>query len=117
MRLFEVEGRFEDDLVTLLRNLVGRSDSKNAPQILTYPALSNLIQNFGYGQIDQALFKQVYDKSDELQRLVQDPAEDPEKIVLKTEDEREKQQLTATPGPDIDAMAKSAANKYQKDIH
>lgn len=116
MRLFEVESRFSDDLVTVLRNMVGRSDQQHAPQILSYPALGNILKNFGYGEIDPATFKDVYDSSEELQAIVKDPAETGEKIVLKTKDERASQELAKSPGPDIDAMAKSGAQDYQSDI-
>jgi hypothetical protein len=70
MRLFEVESRFVDDLETLLRNLVGRGDSKSSPQVLTYPALSNLMRNMGYGDINFEIFSKIYDDTPDLKPLI-----------------------------------------------
>lgn len=117
MRLFEVEDRFTNDLETLLRNLVGRSDSERSSQTLSYPALSNLLNNMGYGGINYDTFKSIYDDSPSLQPLIANFDED--KIVLgtKTEAEPEPTQGLSTPkGPSVDTMAKSASKDYQKSL-
>jgi len=44
MRLFEMEDHFASDLITLLRNQLGRGDSEDTSLVLTYPALSNMMQ-------------------------------------------------------------------------
>ena len=47
MRLFEVEDRFANDLEMVLRNQMGRSNTKHSSLKLTYPALSNMMKNMG----------------------------------------------------------------------
>jgi hypothetical protein len=122
MRLFEVEGNIVNDLVVLLRNQVGRTDSvshNKAPQTLTYPALASLMNNLGYPGITKDSLKQLYDGSDELKKLIRDPkpaGEDPnanaaDVVTLKTSEERTKDEpATAAGGKSIDSMAKSGAN-------
>lgn len=72
MRLYEVADRFSSDLETVLRNLVGRSDSKYAKQHLSYFALSNLMKNLGYGAIRFEDFSRLYDENPAIQSLVAD---------------------------------------------
>lgn len=116
MRLFEVEDRFTDDLITILRNIVGRSNEKRASSKLTYPALSSMLVNLGYGSITYEEFARAYETSEELKQIVQNYSE--EGITLKTDimsasDEEE----TGRPqGPDIGDMASSAAKDWQKDL-
>jgi hypothetical protein len=85
MRLFEVESRFIDDLETLLRNLVGRGDSKKSPRVLTYPALSNLLRNLGYGDINYDIFSKIYDENPEIKPLIRNFND--QQIVLGTKEE------------------------------
>lgn len=72
MRLYEVADRFASDLETVLRNLVGRSDSKYSKQHLSYFALSNLLKNLGYGAIRFEDFSRLYDETPAIQNLVAD---------------------------------------------
>jgi hypothetical protein len=72
MRLFEVEDRFSNDLTMVLRNLLGRSDSKHSSIKLSYDALSNLIKNLGYGGINYATFNKMYDQNPGIQAMVKD---------------------------------------------
>ena len=122
MRLFEVEGRFVNDLTLIIRNLVGRIDSTDDPraqhvrQPLTYPAVSHMLGNIGYGEMTPELMKKLYDKNDDIKKLILDPEETGDEIVLKTDSEKEKQQVSTQPGPDISQMATQGANKYQSDI-
>jgi hypothetical protein len=111
MRLFEVEDRFTNDLVTIIRNLVGRSDSKHAPQSLSYAAISNLLSNLGYGQIGYDEFASVYDKSPDLQALVKNFNEEGIVLGTKAEQKPEDSPVIPTPkGPSVDTMAHQAAN-------
>jgi hypothetical protein len=116
MRLFEVEDRFTDDLITIVRNLVGRSNEKRAPGKLTYPALSSMLVNLGYGSMTYEEFRKAYESSEELKQLIQNYTEDG--ITLKTNimsasDEEE----TGRPsGPDVGKMASSAAKDWQQDL-
>lgn len=107
MRLFEVSDRFVDDLETVLRNLVGRGDSKHAPQSLSYPALSNLLKNMGYGEIDYDQFVRLYDENPELQPLIQDY--DDQGITLGTKVQSDAEADATQPGmptgKSVDQMA------------
>jgi hypothetical protein len=112
MRLFEVADRFVDDLQTILRNEIGKSDVKQSPKTLTWEALSNLLSPFGYGNVDYAGFSKIYDANPSLQPLIKNFNE--EGIILGTEEESdvEKQtQVKTQPGPSIDQMADRAVSK------
>jgi len=122
MRLFEVEDNVAQNLVVLLRQQVGRTDSVShdkAPQTLTYPALAHMLNMMGFPGLTKESLKQLYDKNDELKKVIRDPmpaGQDPngkeaDLIVLKTAEEKEKDvPATAGGGKSVDAMAKSGAN-------
>jgi hypothetical protein len=121
MRLFEVESNITQDLVVLLKNQVGRTDTvshNSAPQTLTYPALANLMNNLGYPGITKESLKKLYDDSDELKKVIRDPnppeqdpnSTDADVVTLKTSNEREKDTVGSTGGKGVDAMAKSGAS-------
>lgn len=114
MRLFEVADSFVDDLETLLRNLVGRGDSKKSSQVLTYPALSNLLKNLGYGSINQDVLTKIYDDHPELHSLIANF--DDQGITLGTKvqpDEVEKTKIEIpTGGKSVDQMASNGAKDY-----
>jgi hypothetical protein len=112
MRLFEVADRFVSDLETVLRNLVGRGDSKHAPQSLSYPALSNLLKNMGYGGITYDQFAQVYDANPQLAVLIRDYND--QGIVLGTKKEPEGSEETSDvpDGPSVDQMASQGAQQH-----
>lgn len=108
MRLFEVADRFTDDLETVLRNILGRGDSKHAPQSLTYPALSNLLNNMGYGAISYEQFARIYDENPQIQALIGDFND--QGIVLGTDAQAANSQspMQIPTGPSVDQMAHSA---------
>jgi hypothetical protein len=121
MRLFEVEDSVTQDLVLLLRQQVGRTDSvshDSAPQTLTYPALAHMMNMMGHPGFSKDALKHMYDSSDELKKVIRDPKPaggDPNEagadlITLKTAEEKEKDDIGSTGGKGIDAMAKSGAN-------
>jgi len=116
MRLFEVEDRFTNDLVLVLKNMVGRSDTKDAPLKLAYPAVNSLMFKFGYAELGPESLKDIYDKSDELQRMIKDPSETGDIIVTKTETERRKTELRTSSGPSVDTMAHQASQDYQNKL-
>ena len=111
MRLFEVADRFVDDLETILRNLVGRGDSKHAPQSLTYPALSNMLSNMGYGGISYDQFARIYDENPSLEPLVQNYND--QGIILGTKEQADKEggQLDRPTGKSVDQMAHNVVSK------
>lgn len=117
MRLFEVEDRFTDDLVTVLRNLVGRSNEKRTASKISYPAISSLLSNLGYGSITYEEFRKAYESSEELKQVIQNYNE--EGITLKTDimSASDKEETGRPTGPDVSSMASSAAKDWQQDLN
>lgn len=111
MRLFEVADRFVDDLETVLRNLLGRGDSKHAPQSLTYPALSNMLANMGYGEISYDQFARIYDENPQIQPLIQNYNDQGIVLGTKTQDEKPANQIDIPDGKSVDQMAHNVVNK------
>ena len=114
MRLFEVEDRFADDLETALRNLVGRSNQKHASLKLTYQALSNILKNMGYGDVDYQEFKKVYDSSQSIQNIVR--SFDEHSVMISTEAEKDDDEIEQGEGeprsPSVDQMASQGSNAF-----
>ena len=115
MRLFEVAGRFVDDLQTILRNLIKGGNPKKASepnekdiQTISYPALSQLLNNLGYGNVAFEQFARIYDENPELQPLIADYNE--EFITLGTDKEKQSSGSMEVPtGPSVDQMASQGA--------
>lgn len=115
MRLFEVADRFVDDLETILRNLIkgGRPQKSSEPmekesQNISYPALSQLLNNMGYGNVDFKQFARIYDENPSIAPLVADYNQ--EYIILGTDEETMPQSNLGTPaGPSVDQMASQGA--------
>lgn len=114
MRLFEVADNFVDDLETLLRNLIGRGDSKRAPQKLSYPALSNLLKNIGYSGINQDILTKIYDDNPDLQNLIADFDDQGITLGTKVQPDQQPKQKMEIPqkGKSVDRMASNAAKDY-----
>lgn len=113
MRLCEVEDRFVSDLTTVLRNLIGRGDSKKSPQSLSYPALSNILKNMGYGSIDFDQFAKVYDLNPQLQPLIANYDEQGIQLGTKVKPAgAEKAPMDVPTGPSVDQMASSGAKAH-----
>ncbi len=74
MRLFEFVSDIEDDIVLILRNQKGTSDSADSSGKIGYAALNNLLKNIGYGNVkyDENTFTDLYDKNPQIQELVSD---------------------------------------------
>jgi hypothetical protein len=115
MRLFEVADRFVDDLETILRNLIKGGNPKRASepnmkdsQTITYPALSQLLNNQGYGNIAFEQFAKIYDENPSIAPLIADYNE--EFITLGTDNEQQSTGGTDIPtGPSVDQMASRGA--------
>lgn len=122
MRLFEVAGRFVDDLETLLRNLVKGGNSKKSSdpmmkdtQTISYPALSQLLNNLGYGNVNFTQFARIYDENPSLQPLISDYNE--EFITLGADEEQAEPGAEDIPtGPSVDQMASSGAAAHMKSL-
>jgi hypothetical protein len=93
---------------------MGRSNSKNSTLKLTWPALSNMMRNMGYGEIDSKGFQKMFDGNPSLQAIVRNFDENG--IIVSTEvDDPDKEASggTAEPGgQSVDQMAGSAANQF-----
>jgi len=111
MRLFEVEDHFTDDLVTVLRNQLGRGDAKHTSLVLSYDALSNIMKNMGYGQIDYDGFKKMYDDNEDLKSIVQNFNADKVTLSTKTQPDSDQEKIDQPSGPSVDQMASSAASE------
>jgi len=115
MRLFEVADRFVDDLETILRNLIkgGRPQKSSEPmekqsQNISYPALSQLLNNQGYGNVDFKQFARIYDENPSIAPLIADYNQ--EYIILGTDEETMPKSNLETPeGPSVDQMASQGA--------
>ena len=117
MRLFEVADSFASDLEMVLRNQMGRSNSKNSTLKLAWPALSNMMKNMGYGEIDSQGFQKIFDGNPSLQAIVRDF--DKTGIIVSTDiDNPEEDDQGDTPEPGgqtVDQMASSAASAALND--
>jgi hypothetical protein len=122
MRLFEVAGRFADDLETILRNLIKGGNPKKASepnekdsQTLSYPALSQLLNNLGYGNVAFNQFARIYDENPSIAALIADYNE--EFITLGTDDEKQSTGSTEIPtGPSVDQMASRGAAAHMNSL-
>ena len=60
MRLFEVEDSFLTDLTMQLRNMLGDPSKTGDEEIvLPYEAISNMLKNMGYGEINYKVFDKI----------------------------------------------------------
>ena len=113
MRLFEVEDSFARDLEMVLRNQMGRSNSKNSTLKLSYPALSNMMKNMGYGSVDFEGFKKVVDSNPSLQGIIRDFNET--EVIVSTDAEKSADGMENEPevgDETVDSMASQAANQF-----
>lgn len=117
MRLFEVEDRFTSDLITIFRQLRGRSDtpSEQAPLTLPWIAVNGMLKNFGYSEIDTATLAELVKSSPALDKEVK-TFDDETGITLKTKAEKEQQPTDIPDGPSVDQMARSGSKDFQQDI-
>jgi hypothetical protein len=123
MRLFEVAGRFVDDLETILRNLIKGGNPKKASepnekdtQTISYPALSQLLNNLGYGNIAFEQFARIYDENPSIAALLA-TRPDEEFITLGTDNEKQSTGGTDIPtGPSVDQMASRGAAAHMKSL-
>lgn len=115
MRLYEVASRFIDDLTLILRNQVGRADSKRASMPLSYEALSALLAKVGYGGINQASLIKIIDLHPPIQALIADHDEDGIELAtteLEPDQGADKDAPYTGNAPSVQAMAKGS-NPYK----
>lgn len=114
MRFFEFQNKdLESALVNVLSNMKGDADEKDQSSEISMDAVAGIMNNTGYPAFNYDVFKRMYDDGQELKNIVADF--DNEKIVIKTDQEAEKD-----PAMDYDdqgstdvvkKMAKSAMNR------
>ena len=114
MRFFEFQNKdLESALVNVLSNMKGDADDKDTSSEISMDAVASIMSNTGYPAFNYDVFKRMYDDGEELKNIVADF--DQEKIVIKTDQEAEKE-----PAMDYDdqgstdvvkKMAKSAMNR------
>ena len=114
MRFFEFQNKdLESALVNVLSNMKGDADDKDTSSEISMDAVASIMSNTGYPAFNYDVFKRMYDDGEELKNIVADF--DQEKIVIKTDQEAEKE-----PAMDYDdqgstdvvkQMAKSAMNR------
>ena len=114
MRFFEFQNKdLESALVNVLSNMKGDADEKDQSSEISMDAVASIMNNTGYPAFNYDVFKRMYDDGQELKNIVADF--DNEKIVIKTDQEAEKD-----PAMDFDdqgstdkvkQMAKSAMNR------
>ena len=114
MRFFEFQNKdLESALVNVLSNMKGDADEKDQSSEISMDAVAGIMSNTGYPAFNYDVFKRIYDADGDLQNVVADF--DNEKIVVKTDQEAEKE-----PAMDYDdqgstdvvkQMAKSAMNR------
>jgi len=114
VRFFEFQNKdLESALVNVLSNMKGDADEKDQSSEISMDAVASIMSNTGYPAFNYDVFKRMYDDGQELKNIVADF--DQEKIVIKTDQEAEKD-----PAMDYDdqgstdkvkQMAKSAMNR------
>ena len=114
MRFFEFQNKdLESALVNVLSNMKGDADDKDTSSEISMDAVASIMSNTGYPAFNYDVFKRMYDDGEELKNIVADF--DQEKIVIKTDQEAEKE-----PAMDYDdqgstdkvkQMAKAAMNR------
>ena len=103
----------ESALINVLLNMKGDADEQEKATDISMDAVKQIMSNTGYPAFNYDVFKKIYDQDGDLKNVVADF--DNEKIVVKTDQEAEKE-----PAMDYDdqgstdvvkKMAKSAMNR------
>lgn len=103
MRLREFQST--DQLVLLLKNIIGRASSKKQAANFNWASLNSLLTKMGVDQMDYEAFKASYDSNPALQNLVRNF--NAQGVQLKVPGTN---QDTEEPGSDID-KSKEKVNK------
>jgi hypothetical protein len=116
MRLFEVDNHFANDLALMLRNQMGRSNSKNASLHLTWPAFNNLLKNMHYAPIEggnpdaMKTFQDMLDSNPELSKIIR--TFDKTGVVVDTAKDKPEGGEEVPGGDSVDSMASQASNQF-----
>lgn len=114
MRLFEFASDIADDVVLILRNQMGTSNSSDTSGKVSYAALNNMLKNIGYGNVeyDSSTFTNLYDKNPEIQTLVSDYDENGIVLATKKQPEEKIDKFDIGNSPSVKKMA-SGSNPYK----
>ena len=116
MRFYEFnksDTDLESALINILLNMKGDADEQDKATDISMDAVKQIMSNTGYPAFNYDVFKKIYDQDGDLRNVVADF--DNDKIVVKTDQEAEKE-----PAMDYDdqgstdvvkKMAKSAMNR------
>ena len=116
MRFYEFnksDTDLESALINILLNMKGDADEQDKATDISMDAVKQIMSNTGYPAFNYDVFKKIYDQDGDLKNVVADY--DNEKIVVKTDQEAEKE-----PAMDYDdqgstdvvkKMARSAMNR------
>ena len=116
MRFFEFnksDTDLESALINVLLNMKGDADEQDKATDISMDAVKQIMSNTGYPAFNYDVFKKIYDQDGDLKNVVADF--DNDKIVVKTDQEAEKE-----PAMDYDdqgstdvvkKMARSAMNR------
>ena len=91
MRFFEFnksDSNLESAIINVLMNMRGDADDKDQPSDISMDAVKQIMSNTGYPAFNYDVFKRIYDADGDLKNVVADF--DNEKIVVKTDQEAEK---------------------------
>ena len=117
MRFFEFnksDTDLESALINILMNMKGDADEKEQASDISMDAVKQIMSNTGYPAFNYDVFKRIYDADGDLQNVVADF--DNEKIVVKTDQEAEKEPTMDYDQGSTDKvkqMAKSAMKRRQ----
>ena len=112
MKLYEVDSNYVNALETVLRNLIGRSDSKHSAQTLSWDALNNLMKNTNGLGITYQIFSKLNDDNPGIASLIS--SFDQNKIELATKKQIDQDQQTpvqSTTPKSVDKMAHRVVSK------
>lgn len=121
MRLYEFDGSFVDNLTSVLRNQIGRGDSKKQPQTFTYAALNQLMKNVGSPiHLDQQTLTTLRNNNPDLDSLISNFDNDTISLGTKVQPQDKNNDLDIDAGdltgPSVDQMARKGVRDHYRDI-
>lgn len=114
MRLYEFASDIADDIVLILRNRLGTSNSLDTSGNISYNAINNMLKNIGYGNVeyDENTFTNLYDKNPEIQALVSDYDKNGITLATKKQPEEKPDKFEVGNSPSVKKMA-AGSNPYK----
>jgi hypothetical protein len=113
MRFFEFGGS-SDKFILLIKNFIGRAQSKKQPAKLNWATLNSMLASAGEEAMDYETFKAMYDANPPLQPLIANFNADG--IELKVPGVAKEPEQGADQAPPQDQVAQQAASVAQNQI-